>query len=73
MNLVISCRPCNQRKGNRTPEMAGMGLLYTPYQPSLYEDMILKGRHILADQMDFLAANLPKNSRLLEASTGNIS
>jgi hypothetical protein len=70
MNLVISCRSCNQRKGNRTPEMAGMGLLYTPYQPSLYEDMILKGRHILADQMDFLAANLPKNSRMLEASIG---
>ena len=66
MNLVISCRPCNQRKGNRTPEQAGMSLLYTPYLPSLYEDMILKGRNILADQMDFLAANLPKNSRLLE-------
>ena len=66
MNLVISCRLCNQRKGNRTPEQAGMGLLYTPYLPSLYEDMILKGRNILADQMDFLAANLPKNSRLLE-------
>jgi hypothetical protein len=28
--------------------------------------MILKGRNILADQMDFLAANLPKTSRLLE-------
>jgi len=68
MNLVISCRPCNQRKGNRTPELAGMGLLFTPYQPSLYEDMILKGRNILADQMDFLAAKLPKNSRLLEIS-----
>jgi len=67
MNLVISCRPCNQRKGNRTPENAGMSLLYAPYMPSLYEDMILKGRNILADQMDFLAANLPKNSRLLES------
>ena len=66
MNLVISCRPCNQRKGNRTPETANMSLLYAPYMPSLYEDMILKGRNILADQMDFLAANLPKNSRLLE-------
>jgi 5-methylcytosine-specific restriction endonuclease McrA len=28
MNLVVSCRPCNQRKGNRTPERAGMSLLY---------------------------------------------
>ncbi len=66
MNLVVSCRPCNQRKGNRTPERAGMSLLYAPYTPSLYEDMILKGRNILADQMDFLAANLPKDSRILQ-------
>ena len=65
MNLVVSCRPCNQRKGNRTPEQAGMDLLFAPYQPSLYEDMILKSRNILADQMDFLVANLPKNSRIL--------
>ena len=42
MNLVVSCRPCNQRKGNRTPEMANMSLLYAPYMPSLYEDMISK-------------------------------
>jgi hypothetical protein len=28
--------------------------------------MILKGRNILADQMDFLAANLPKDSRILQ-------
>ena len=27
---------------------------------------ILKGRNILADQMDFLAANLPKDSRILQ-------
>ncbi len=66
MNLVVSCRGCNQKKGNRSPENAGMSLIYAPYVPSLYEDMILKGRNILADQMDFLAANLPKNSRLLK-------
>lgn len=67
MNLVIACRACNQKKGNRLPENAGMSLMYAPYIPSLYEDMILKGRNILADQMEFLAANLPKNSRLLNA------
>jgi hypothetical protein len=66
MNLVISCRACNQKKGNRTPERAGMSLMYAPYIPSLYEDMILKGRNILADQMEFLTANLPKNSRLIQ-------
>lgn len=26
-NLVACCLPCNQRKGGRTPEQAGMGLL----------------------------------------------
>ena len=41
-----------------------MGLLYLPYVPSLHEDMILRGRRILADQMDFLLASVPKYSRL---------
>tara|TARA_R100001509_G_scaffold117195_1_gene71931 strand:+ start:339 stop:857 length:519 start_codon:yes stop_codon:yes gene_type:complete len=29
-NIVASCRPCNQKKGNRTPEQAGMKLLKEP-------------------------------------------
>jgi hypothetical protein len=32
--------------------------------PSLHEDMILRGRRILADQMEFLLASVPRNSRL---------
>ena len=28
-NLVSSCTPCNERKGNRTPDEAGMPLLTT--------------------------------------------
>ncbi|HET6828395.1 MAG TPA: HNH endonuclease, partial [Ramlibacter sp.] len=52
------------RKSNRTPEQARMPLLYTPYVPSLWEDFILRNRRILADQMEFLMAHLPKNSRL---------
>jgi hypothetical protein len=34
------------------------------YIPSLWEDMILRNRTILSDQMAFLAANLPRGSRL---------
>jgi hypothetical protein len=41
-----------------------MPLLYAPYTPSLWEDFILRNRRILADQMAFLATQLPKNSRL---------
>ena len=65
MNCITACRACNGRKGNRMPEEANMTLLYLPYVPSLHEDMILRGRRILVDQMDFLMASVPKHSRLL--------
>ncbi len=64
MNVVTACRACNHRKSSRTPEQARMPLLYAPYIPSLWEDFILRNRRILADQMEFLMAHLPKNSRL---------
>lgn len=67
MNCITACRACNGRKGNRTPEEANMALLYLPYVPSLHEDMILRGRRILADQMEFLLASVPKSSRLYES------
>ena len=43
-----------------------MPLLYAPYVPSLWEDFILRNRRILADQMEFLMAHVPKSSRLLD-------
>ncbi len=33
-NLVTACMPCNNRKGNRTPEEAGMPLSRQPFRPS---------------------------------------
>lgn len=32
-NIVTACIPCNQRKANRTPEQAQMGLLARPVEP----------------------------------------
>ncbi len=64
LNCVTACRSCNGRKGNRLPEEARMSLIYLPYVPSLHEDMILRGRRILADQMEFLLASVPRSSRL---------
>ena len=64
MNVVTACRSCNHCKSDRTPEQARMPLLYAPYIPSLWEDFILRNRRILADQMEFLMAHLPKPSRL---------
>lgn len=65
-NVVTACRSCNQRKGGRRPEQTrGMQLLFVPYAPCLWEHFILSARGIMADQMDFLAARLPRHSRLL--------
>jgi 5-methylcytosine-specific restriction endonuclease McrA len=64
MNLVTACAECNARKANRTPEEAGMPLLYLPYVPSRFEAFLLEGRKIRADVHDWLAARLPKHSRL---------
>ena len=64
MNCITACRPCNGHKGNRLPEEAHLSLMYLPYVPNLHEDMILRGRRILADQMEFLLASVPRHSRL---------
>lgn len=64
MNVVACCVKCNQKKDDRTPEQAGMQLLYVPYVPSRAEHLILANRSILADQMEFLLAFVPENSRL---------
>lgn len=59
-NVVSACLHCNSRKGNRTPQQASMPLLAVPYRPSWVEHLILSNRNILADQMAFLKAQLPK-------------
>jgi 5-methylcytosine-specific restriction endonuclease McrA len=64
MNVVTACRPCNIRKGGRTPEQANMPLIYTPYVPNRYEHLILQNRRILQDQMEYLMAKVPQHSRL---------
>ena len=62
-NVVTACRSCNTRKGNRFPEEAHMPLLYVPYAVCRNEGFILSNRRILADQMAFLQATLPRHSR----------
>jgi len=63
MNTVAACRACNSIKANRTPEQAGMPLLFLPYVPNRHEDFLLKGRNVRADVHQWLAARLPRGSR----------
>lgn len=63
-NCVTACKSCNHSKGDKTPDEANMKLLYVPYAPNMFEKMILSNRNILADQMEFLKARVPKTSRV---------
>ncbi len=65
MNVVTSCKVCNSRKGNKTLKEAKMELLYLPYVPNHFENMILQNRNIIADQMTYLMSGVPKHSRIL--------
>ena len=63
-NVVSACRRCNNHKGGRTPEQAGFELMAVPFTPTYAEYIYLKGRRVLADQMEFLLAHIPRTSPL---------
>ncbi|NKN32946.1 HNH endonuclease [Marichromatium bheemlicum] len=63
-NVVTACMRCNNIKAGRSPEDAGMELLAVPFTPNHAEYIYLMGRHVLADQMEFLRAHFPRTSPL---------
>jgi len=64
MNVVTACRRCNNQKASRTPEQARMQLIAVPFTPTYAEYIFLKGRRVLADQMEYLLAHFPRSSPL---------
>jgi hypothetical protein len=58
-NVVTACRRCNNLKAWRTPEQAQLQLIAVPFTPSYAEYIYLKGRRVLADQMEYLLAPFP--------------
>ncbi len=63
-NVVTACRRCNNHKAGYTPEQAGMQLIAVPFTPTYAEYIYLKGRRVLADQMEYLIAHFPRTSPL---------
>ena len=57
-NVASACRNCNHRKNNRSPAEWGVELIAVPYAPCYAEHLILNGKTILADQMEFLRARV---------------
>ena len=64
MNVVTACKRCNNHKAGHTPEEVDMKLIAIPFEPNFAEYVYLKGRRILADQMEFLTAYFPRSSPL---------
>lgn len=65
-NVITACIPCNQKKGGKTLDKAGMQLRFVPYAPNRFEHLILMNKKILSDQMEYLLAGVPKHSRILQ-------
>jgi 5-methylcytosine-specific restriction endonuclease McrA len=60
-NIVTSCRDCNRKKGNKTPQEARMGLLNLPIQPQknfkylhVYEYLLRINRNIPSEWTVYL-------------------
>lgn len=65
-NCVTSCKPCNGYKDSKTLDQLGMKLRYTPYALSRAEYLIYTNNKITDDQLQFLIAQCPENSRVQE-------
>jgi len=65
MNVVSACKRCNTHKGSKSLKEAKLELIYVPYVPNHFENLILQNRNILADQMEYLLAGVPKHSRVI--------
>ena len=72
-NVATACRRCNNHKGGRTPEQAAMQLIAVPFTPTYAEYIYLKGRRVLADQMHYLLAHIPRTSPLHARLSGHLS
>ncbi len=63
-NVVTACKHCNNIKADHSLERSGLQLLAIPFTPTYAEYIFLQGRHILADQMNFLRSHFPQGSPL---------
>jgi len=65
-NSATACKPCNNKKDNKTPEQWGRLLLAVPFTPNWAEFLFLKNStRIKADQHAFLLSRFPKGSLLV--------
>lgn len=72
-NVVTACRRCNNHKGGKSPEQVGLQLVAVPFTPTYAEYIYLKGRKVLADQMEYLLTHFPRTSPLHARLSGRLA
>lgn len=50
-NCITACRPCNNAKGSRTPNEAGMYMKRQAYQPTISEFLMIKMKQLGVDKL----------------------
>ncbi len=64
INVVASCKRCNQYKSDHLLDELGMSLIALPYRPNAAEYLALvNSQRILPDQADFLSSQFSSNCR----------
>lgn len=54
-NIISSCKKCNNEKQDKTPEEAGMSLLFDPFRPTMAEELfIMREGRMLGVQYEYL-------------------
>jgi 5-methylcytosine-specific restriction endonuclease McrA len=56
-NIVTSCKPCNRRKGSKTPQEAGMKMHFKPYTPTTllrHQPLLFLVGHVPAEWAPYL-------------------
>ena len=72
-NVVTACLRCNNFKGGKTLEQAHLQLVAVPFTPTYAEYIYLKGRRVLADQMEYLLTHFPRTSLLHDRLRGRLA
>ena len=68
-NVVTSCSPCNNRKGNRLPEEVGMSLLAVPGEPD-YVHLVWAVRRVTPIQAQWIGMFYGRDAVDVLRSTG---
>lgn len=69
MNCITACHRCNNRKAGRTPEEAGMKLLYQPIEPKNTLELMLYRMKLKEEWIPFMPMTILNNLKFLKERT----